>query len=178
MDESQRQWKIRNKDKISKSGKLYYQKNRDRIIQKVKEYREKNREKWLANKRKNYLKNYKKYERQNVEYRQRNKKRLNKYKRTWKSKKYNSDENFRNISVIRNRTYRHKKVILDIFDNKCQVCSSNKELETHHLDYLKNIVTVLCWDCHNKTKRKHEKLILPSDIKVVALEDFENHIFW
>ena len=67
--------------------------------------------------------------------------------------------------LARGRSNRFRKDILDYFGNKCSKCETKKDLEIHHITYLKEAnlfktSKIFCRKCHRKLHRLSEIYIL------------------
>jgi len=84
-----------------------------------------------------------------------------KKRKEWQMKDY---ERVKNNPVefhkqfIRKYTFRHKKEFIG--KKCCEICSSNEDLQIHHMKYTKNrnFWKVVCYNCHNKIHRKYNKI--------------------
>jgi hypothetical protein len=75
---------------------------------------------------------------------------------------------------------RLKQQILERDAGQCIVCSSSKQLMTHHIDYnkrnnLKENLITLCNSCHNRTNSPGLRKILQKEfVKLISLKEFHN----
>ena len=154
--ESQKRWKLNNRDKIKEYARKNYLKNRERFIERS---------------RKNRLENPKKVSEYQKQYRRKNHDRLKKYNNDWSKnnravmnkhhEKHSQDRAHElNMSVSNYKTQilYWTRAIKKFFDHKCQVCGK-KSTASHHLIYISTEPKLtfnnsngiaLCDKCHNE----------------------------
>ena len=142
MSESRRKY-------LKKYMKDYRERNKNKIKLQVKGYREINKEKikeyYEKNKKEIYLKR--------KGYRERNKNKLSEKSRLW-------SQDHRERMAFLQQNYNQKnpeKIMAHTIankikpDNKCNICSKDKQLHRHHPDYTKpKMIITLCSGCHKE----------------------------
>lgn len=85
------------------------------------------------------------------------------------------------VQQIVSLTEKERSLLIEKNHNKCSLCGIEKNnLEVHHLDYEKNIVIILCFNCHrflHREIRKEEmekRGIMELDVIIQVRETHEN----
>ncbi|MFA6073955.1 MAG: HNH endonuclease [Candidatus Woesearchaeota archaeon] len=110
-----------------------------------------NKEMYCSSKCKYYYNRDKRVKHQRI-YDRGNKERKNSYEREKRrGERYNFIKRIQHYSELH-----HLPLLLKKFNNHCQLCSSKKRLQVHHLKYTKRIedCMLLCEECHKKIHRK------------------------
>lgn len=85
-----------------------------------------------------------------AKYKERNRDKVNAYNREYRRQNGGGS----------NGGYKYHFLEESIID-KCFFCSSNNNLERHHLDYEKQIVVILCRECHRKLHSLLRETVIP-----------------
>lgn len=130
--------KSKYKFEINEYQKKYYQKNRDKIKKRHRKYNQDNKKVIKKYIKKYRIKNKYNIKKQRKVYYQKNKSYLNKQQEKYR-KKY-PERNSAHVRVNRKK----------LRDKKCLRCRSRKNLDFHHTNYEKDEGFTLCRKCHKK----------------------------
>jgi hypothetical protein len=150
--EHNRNYYLKNKDKLKYSMKRYYDENVEKRINYQKNYNAKNKEKVRIAHGKDYQNNRDKYRKYGEDYYLKNKNKLDLKSSLWKKRNKDKIKKYREknklVEIIRKQTRKYKK------DYFCSICGSSEKLQFHHIRYKipveKKDIQTLCNKCHNE----------------------------
>ena len=141
--EYDRNYYIKNKEKILNDTHIYQEKNREIVNKKSREHYKKNRLNHNNICKDYYRKNKVKISEQKKEYRKKNKDKIKK----WFNNHYATNEAYKTKHIARALAAFH----ISLDDKSCEKCGSTEKLHRHHPDYSKPLeIKILCEKHHNE----------------------------
>lgn len=142
-----REYKKRNKEAISKQGRLYYLRNRERILKSVSEYKQTNKEIISLKAAKKRLLDPERFEKdkaRHLSWSEQNRDHINAWQRKW----YQANKEKRRAHVVLNRAVKSGDIMRP---RECSACGKECKPDGHHEDYSKPLnVTWICRACHSR----------------------------
>ena len=154
-----REWKKRNKEKVTDYMKEWRKNNKDKIRVSAKKFREKHKDDNIGLKRKKQISEWGKNNRDRINKRRKelyhNNLSLNRGKARIRIKNYNKKNPKKIIARNKSRSIKIPKGYM------CEVCNKKLAIERHHENYDKELEVILCCKkCHielNKQKRLRDE---------------------